>query len=377
MDRPGRIAAGQSISVYGENLAYYPSTYTGTNESWIYIEPSGGGGQWVTPTAVNSYRVTFTVPAGLANGTYQVWVDNGHGGGTAGAGAATSPCRTPSLGTARSSTSRSFGATGNGATDDTAAINAAMAAAVPGDRIYFPTGTYYCSSQLITAPAGVRIYGDGPTNSVLETAIKVQSDSKIDDMMVWVPSTYTTSPQGVGAQIWMQNVYFQEDHDPNISDIKTLDIGAASYVFINDCNFTGNELWLSCNNNFYFNGCNFYERFDSEACICSWGSTSLSITELHGATLQHVESEQRQRLGGGAVPLRPEHLVVPPEHLHRRQHDEPVRRPHGRGGERELRRTRSLFEGSTAPGRGPSRRQRPTRLPSTPAASRRSSPTSS
>ena len=37
---PNDCAAGQSISVYGENLAYYPSTYTGTNESWIYIEPA-------------------------------------------------------------------------------------------------------------------------------------------------------------------------------------------------------------------------------------------------------------------------------------------------------------------------------------------------
>ena len=224
--------------------------------------------------------MTFTVPAGLANGTYQVWVDNGHGGiyGWSQSGNITVQNAVTWTGPIINVTAAPYNAVGNGTTDDTAAINAAMAAAAPGDQIYFPTGTYYCSSQLITAPAGVRIYGDGPSNSVLQTAIKVQSNSEIDDMTVWAPSSYTISPQGVGSQIWMQNVYFQEDHDPNVSNIYPLDISAASYVFINDCNFTGNEVWLAASNNFYFNGCNFYERFDSGDCICSWGVGSMSVT---------------------------------------------------------------------------------------------------
>ena len=275
---PDVCAAGQSISVYGQNLAYYPSTYTGTNQSWIYIEPSGGGGQWVTPTAVNPYKVTFTVPAGLANGTYQVWVNNGHGGVYGWSQSGNITVQHAVTWTGPIINVKSYGATGNGTTDDTAAIDAAMAAAVPGNQIYFPTGTYCCSSQLIAAPAGVRIYGDGPANSVLETAIKIQSNSQIDDMMVWVPSSYTISPQGVGSQIWMQNVYFQEDHDPNVSNIYSLDIGSASYVFINDCNFTGNQVWLAASNNFSFNGCNFYQRFDAGDCVGSWGASSLSVT---------------------------------------------------------------------------------------------------
>ena len=61
--------------MYGRNL----SNQNGTTNSWIYIQPPGYAGQWVTPTSVNPYQVSFTVPS-LANGTYQVWVHNGHGG---------------------------------------------------------------------------------------------------------------------------------------------------------------------------------------------------------------------------------------------------------------------------------------------------------
>ena len=31
-------------------------------------------------TAVNPYKVDFTVPADLQNGNYEVWMHNGHGG---------------------------------------------------------------------------------------------------------------------------------------------------------------------------------------------------------------------------------------------------------------------------------------------------------
>lgn len=58
-----------------------------------------------------------------------------------------------------------YGATGNGTTDDTAAINAAIAAAAPssqptGNTVFFPAGTYLVSSAL-TVPAGVILEGTG------------------------------------------------------------------------------------------------------------------------------------------------------------------------------------------------------------------------
>ena len=88
----------------------------------------------------------------------------------------------------------------------------------------------------------MRIYGDGAANSVLETAIKIQSNSEIDDMTVSVPSSGTTAPEVVGSQVWAHNVDFTEAN--STFDFNTLNLGTAGYVFISDCNFTGNEAWL-------------------------------------------------------------------------------------------------------------------------------------
>ena len=58
-----------------------------------------------------------------------------------------------------------FGAAGNGTTDDTAAINAAIAAAAPsssptGHTVHLPAGKYRVSSTL-TVPPGLTLQGDG------------------------------------------------------------------------------------------------------------------------------------------------------------------------------------------------------------------------
>ncbi len=69
-------AVGDTVSVYGENL----SNGASTPQSWIFLQPSQGQGQWITPTAVNPYKVDFVLPTNLAAGSYQIWVHNGHGG---------------------------------------------------------------------------------------------------------------------------------------------------------------------------------------------------------------------------------------------------------------------------------------------------------
>jgi hypothetical protein len=54
---------------------------------------------------------------------------------------------------------KDFGAVGNGTTDDTAAIQAAIAAAPAGAAIYFPKGSYLAAKILITK--SITIFGDG------------------------------------------------------------------------------------------------------------------------------------------------------------------------------------------------------------------------
>ena len=65
---------------------------------------------------------------------------------------------------------RNFGAKGNGVTSDTAAIQAALNAAKPGDAVYFPAGTYLLSDRIAVYQSNITLWGDGPT-SVLQSSI--------------------------------------------------------------------------------------------------------------------------------------------------------------------------------------------------------------
>ena len=52
---------------------------------------------------------------------------------------------------------RNYGATGNGSTDDRAAIQKALDAALPGDAVYFPAGTYHISGSIDVHTSNVRV----------------------------------------------------------------------------------------------------------------------------------------------------------------------------------------------------------------------------
>ena len=56
--------------------------------------------------------------------------------------------------------SRDYGAKGDGVTDDAAAIQAAVDAAATGGTVYFPAGTYKCTSD-ITVGNSVTLRGAG------------------------------------------------------------------------------------------------------------------------------------------------------------------------------------------------------------------------
>ena len=106
---PSTAYVGETVYVYGRNL----SNQNGTTNSWIYIMPPGYAGQWVTPTSVNPYKVGFTVPS-LANGSYQVWIHNGHGEHYGWSGPLTLTVYTPTAWSSTQYNVMSYGATGNG-----------------------------------------------------------------------------------------------------------------------------------------------------------------------------------------------------------------------------------------------------------------------
>lgn len=78
-----------------------------------------------------------------------------------------------------------FGAAGDGS-DQTAALNAAIAAAGPGDTVYLPAGTYQVSSTLRVANVrGLRLVGDGEyaTNIVPTDSLAGEPVIQLDDAM--------------------------------------------------------------------------------------------------------------------------------------------------------------------------------------------------
>ncbi len=70
---PNVATRKDTISVYGRNLTHNSAP----RASHVYIQKSGSAGQWANVTAANPYKVDFTVPGNLADGSYQVWVHNG------------------------------------------------------------------------------------------------------------------------------------------------------------------------------------------------------------------------------------------------------------------------------------------------------------
>jgi hypothetical protein len=59
---------------------------------------------------------------------------------------------------------KDFGAVGDGVADDTAAIQAAIDAAGSGGSLYFPSGEYYCASQLTVNKLNFTMYGEAASN---------------------------------------------------------------------------------------------------------------------------------------------------------------------------------------------------------------------
>lgn len=271
---------GQTASVFGRNLSHFDATYRGANTAWVYLKPAAGSGTWATVTAANPYKVDYVVPQGLTNGTYEVWIHNGHGGkygwsrSPVNLNVADAPTWT---GTVRNV--KSYGATGDGVTDDSAFIQAAIAALQPGDQLYLPAGTYQCYTSTFTVPANARVYGDGMASTMWMSAkVTFGGNTRIEQLSF-------ENQQGIrpsAPYLWMDSVSV---HETGWLSYNIMNLSGVNHAYITNSTFIGNKV-LNVSYQTFFDNCTFKARYDTESCLEAWGNSQLSVTHC---TFQHYD----------------------------------------------------------------------------------------
>lgn len=176
---PQPAQPGGAASLYGRNL----SRGNGTADGAIYLKPLGrSAGRWLQVTAVSPYRIDFALPPDLADGAYELWAHNGHGGRFGWSGpVALALAPSPWAGqAARVFDVRDQGAKGDGRTDDAASIQATLdlAHAQAPATVRFPAGIYMTGRSLVP-PNGVAWVGEGSDRSIIR-AIPAPSDKAPD-----------------------------------------------------------------------------------------------------------------------------------------------------------------------------------------------------
>lgn len=127
-----------------------------------------------------------------------------------------------------------YGAKGDGVTDDTAAIQAAIAA---GNCIYCPTGTYLISSQLNVG--GKTLYGDGFAQTIFSTNMPASAYAAITlGNLGWTTASDTTSGGSLSgfsvvrkaSTSYVIGVMITGCHNGTVENVKTQECLIGCYV---------------------------------------------------------------------------------------------------------------------------------------------------
>lgn len=115
---------------------------------------------------------------------------------------------------------KNFGAAGNGTTDDTSAINNALAAA---SRVYFPSGTYKITSNVIM-PAGTMIEGESrySTKIVLSgniDGLTMRNSCEVRDIRIIGNTSMTTDSDGRNRACLLLGTPSVDCYDSKVSDV--------------------------------------------------------------------------------------------------------------------------------------------------------------
>lgn len=286
---------GQIASVFGRNL----SQDGGTQNSQVYLEDSAGKGYWAQVVGVNPYKVDFKVPDALANGDYQVFVHNGDGGQYGWSKPLTMTIDSGLNYTGTVFNVKNYGAKGDGITNDTAAINAALAAAdnTPWGTVYLPKGTYAINDSLFPGWDQVRWLGDGKD----VTTIKAANGSSQQYLFVTEGPVNHITFQDLTLDANAQNAtsmlttsYIRKSSDIQYLNVKINAEGASPFdwhanydVSMKNSDVIGGQSFLGTAQQVFIDGSNFFGTDYTDLVLQGFGTEMLSITN---STVQNLDT---------------------------------------------------------------------------------------
>jgi polygalacturonase len=293
---PDAATRGATVSVYGRNLTQNATA----KASHIYIQKEGERGVWATVTAANPYKVDFTVPADMADGDYEVWVHNGHGGTYGWSGPLDLVINDGMTWSSHVYNVKTYGAKGDGVTDDQAAIESAVEAAAkdPWSTVYLPAGTYMTSLGF-NPPSKVRWMGDGATKTFIKANANFVKPAQ------WTSRAYCLLFDGSNNNIDIENltldangnmngylgtmVYMRFDSDIRFSEVTLMakgyevgDFHGSTRLLLSGCNIVGEGVFFGAATEVQVNGCAVYGTNDANTLLSSWGGDSVSYTNTTG-----------------------------------------------------------------------------------------------
>jgi len=286
---PDHAVAGQSIALYGRNLA----RSNGTVESFIYLQPVGERGRWIQPSSVNPYRVEFTVPD-LPAGAYDTWIHNGHGGrfGWSGPFRLTIAAQTPWAAQSEKTVNvMQFGAKGDGRTDDGAAVEAALeaAASMAPSTVLFPAGIY-AVQRTFDVPANVRWLGEGRERSVLRLTAPLsrigshgflhaqEAADNANFEHIGIVADHQID-HGSHTMILVQGRNIRFSHARLSSwGAQSLDVRSLG-LFIEDTDVVGSGTFISSSSQVFIRRSTFRMTNDGESGVAAWGGRDLALED--------------------------------------------------------------------------------------------------
>lgn len=304
---PDTLAAGDVATVHGLNLFYNGITPT------VIVGTNGGSFTSAALLSYDAYSITFTVPA-LANGAYQVWVNNGHGGKATGqygwGGPLTLTLQTATVNTGESIWTgptydvTTFGAVGDGVTENSAAIQMAIttAASVSFSTVRFPAGTYETKLGWFLRN-NMRFLGAGSGSTIIQlnSQFGVPQDGSFRDSFMFGDLASVTNSEikdiTLDANGFLQGQHASDQGNKLIVTeggmhfFKMLNVNfvtgpndafilksSTDHIWFTNCTVTGGTANFSGGSQCFANNDQWYGQYDKPEFIGSTGGVGVDIT---------------------------------------------------------------------------------------------------